>query len=158
MTARRGSLALMVTVEWQLLTLITVSFKRQSFKTIFAHCALFGKKPQSRRDNSLRPCCPFPFIARTLLCCQRPWFFCLPMLRKAGHVGPYASLTHLLILMTSLPHHFYYADCSIVLVLYCLSRLIQCYCLASLLFSSPIVLDHLLIVHPSLVEQLAQIV
>jgi hypothetical protein len=37
------------------------------------------------------------------------------MLRNAGHVGPYASLTRLLILMTSRPHCLYCADCSIVL-------------------------------------------
>jgi hypothetical protein len=80
------------------------------------------------------------------------------VLQNAGHVGPYASLTHLLILMMSLPHFFYCADCSIVLLFYCSSRLVQCYYLVSLLFSILIVLDHLLIVHPSLVEQLAQIV
>jgi hypothetical protein len=80
------------------------------------------------------------------------------LLRNAGHVGPYASLTCLLILMTSLPHCFYCADCSIVLMPYCSSRLVQCYCLTSLLFQFPIVLGHLLIVHPSLVEQLAQVV
>jgi hypothetical protein len=81
--------------------------------------------------------------------------FVPPMLQNAGHVGPYASLTHLLILMMSLPCGFYCADCSIVLVFYCPSHLVQCYCLEPLLFSFPIVLDLLLIVHPSLVEQLA---
>jgi hypothetical protein len=80
------------------------------------------------------------------------------LLRNAGHVGPYASLTCLLILMTSRPHGLYCADRSIVLI-----ALLSVPVSPVLLFRVSIVLafyclDSLLIVHPSLVEQLAYIV
>jgi hypothetical protein len=74
--------------------------------------------------------------------CRTSWTLCF--LNMLTHSNDVTSILILIVLTDS-----------IVLTAYCLSCFVQCYCSESLLFTFPIVLDLMLIVHPSLVEQLA---